>query len=106
MNLLEALISKVQYPMPESFYQSILIGRSLDGNTEFTAEVSKSKDFIGAYADCLVGVVTAPNVSEGGVSISVSDSDKLLNIANTLYKSIGEKVVGQNTPQVIIGEDL
>lgn len=105
MNLLEALKSKVQYPMPDSFYQSILIGRSLDGAAEFTAEVSKSSEFKGAYADCLIGVATAPNVSEGGVSISVSDSEKLVNIANSIYTNIGEKVVGKEIPTVTIGED-
>jgi len=104
MTILEALKSKVQYPMPDNFYQSIMVGRSIQGETEFSAEISKSKEFIGAYADCLAGLVTYPNVSEGGVSISVSDSVSLLNIANSLYKSIGENVIGKEIPTVTIGE--
>ncbi|MDD3404970.1 MAG: hypothetical protein PHH23_01710 [Paludibacteraceae bacterium] len=94
MTIFDALISRIQYPMPESFFQSVLIGRELDGSLEFTHDVAVSDAFNGCFADCLIGVVNAPNISEGGMSVSVSDKDRMIEQANSIYSEIGEKTIG------------
>ena len=39
-------------------------------------------------------LVTAANVSEGDVSISISDKDILINTANSVYSAYGEPLIG------------
>ena len=95
-----ALLDEVHYPIKKGFVENKLIARELSGNEEFNSDVSKSIPFRGAVADCLVGLVLSPNVSEGDISFSQTDKDNMLRIANAIYQSIGEPTVGE--PKVFI----
>ena len=101
----QALIDEIHYPIPDGFVENKLIERSLDGDREYTLEVSRSKDWKGALADCLFSLVQAVNFSESDKSVgSLSDEDKkrLLVRIRSLYNSIGENPeLGQ--PMVYIG---
>ena len=47
----QALIHEIHYPIPEGFVENKLIERRLDGDMEYTFEVSRSKEWKGALAD-------------------------------------------------------
>ncbi len=101
----QALIDEIHYPIPIGFVDNKLIERQLDGDAEYTFEVSQSNEWKGALADCLYSLVQAVSLSESDKSIgTLSDGDKerlLIRIKN-LYKTIGEDpVLGQ--PMVYIG---
>lgn len=83
--------------------ENILIARGLEGDAEFTAEVSKSPEFIGVHADCLFALVDAANISESDISISLPDRSLILKKANYLYASIGEEEKNLDLPKVYIG---
>ena len=92
--ILEALRDEIHYPVRTGYLENRLIVRGLNKD---------GKDFRGCVADCLVGLVTSPNISEGGVSISQSDKTSILKIANSIYTSIGEdEVTDEKEPTVTI----
>lgn len=101
--ILQALKDEVHYKLSSGFFENRLLERELDGTENCTVEIFKSKRFKGAVADCLVSLIQAPDFTEGDVSFSQSDKDKILALANSVYNSIGEteKVVGE--PIVYIG---
>ena len=89
--VLQAIVDDVHYPVSSGNLGNRLIARGLDGDTEFTQDIANGKEYKGALADCLISLVYAPNFTEGNVTISLSDKDKIINIANNLYGSIGEE---------------
>ena len=92
--ILEAIVDEVHYPISSGNLENRLITRGLDSDTEFTTEIANSKEYKGALADCLISLVSAPNFTEGDVTISLSDKDKIIEMANRLYESIGEEGYG------------
>lgn len=95
MTILEALKSKVSYPLPDNFFQSVLIERCLSGGDEFTMEVAGSKEFDLAKADAWIALVTASQVQEGNYSISLTDKSNMIKLANTIYNKYGEPLYGE-----------
>lgn len=101
--ILEALRDEIHYPLPTGYLENKLIVRGLNKDDEFDPETARGKDFRGCVADCLVGLVTSPNISEGGVSISQTYKDQIMKIANSIYTSIGEnEVTDEKEPTVTI----
>lgn len=95
LTVLSALKSQVQYPLPDDFFRTIMVRRSLTDD-ECTKDVLDSAAFKGATADCLRQVILYPtSVSEGGVSISKADKNDLLFLANRLYREIGEEPMSE-----------
>lgn len=99
--IIQALKDEIHYPVPEGFLLNKLMKRRLSGEDIFTADVASSREFQGCVADCLIGIITSPNISEGGVSISHSDKSSILNIANTIYRSLGEKEVSEKEEPIV-----
>ena len=101
----QALIDEIHYPIPLGFVENKMIERQLKGDDEYTVEISKSKEWKGALADCLYSLIQAVSLSESDKSVgTLSDKDKerLIVRVNALYKSIGEtQALGQ--PMVYIG---
>lgn len=89
----QALIDEIHYPIGEGFVQNRLIARGLELEDEFNAETARSSAYIGAVADCLYSLISAPNFSEADKSFSMSDKSLLLKKVNSLYNSIGEPTV-------------
>lgn len=87
----QALIDEIHYPISDGHVENRLIKRGLYPCEECTIEIMNSKEFIGATADCLWWLATAPNFSEADKSINGLNATSILNQANMLYKSIGEK---------------
>lgn len=108
MTILEALKSKVKYPLSESFFQSVLIERGLSGADAFDTSIATGKAFRLCRADCYIGQVDAPQVQEGSFSISLTDKSNFITLANTIYREYGEPEYGKSAeavPTVSLLED-
>lgn len=90
----EALIDEIHYPIGVGFAENKLLMRGLDADGVFTAEVARSTAFVGAVADCLASLITAPNFKESDKSVGYNgDTTYILSRANALYRSLGEPEV-------------
>lgn len=85
MTNLEALKAKVGYPIADDALRVALIDRSLSESSFY--EPCQSFDL--AYADAIMTLVAAPNTREGGYSVSISDREKLVELANGIYTKYG-----------------
>lgn len=81
MTNLEAIKGKLSYPLSDNAFNLALSDRGLTGSATY----SDKKLLELAYADLLFTCVSAPNVSEGGYSISQADKKLLIQIANGIY---------------------
>ena len=103
--ILQALRDDIHYPIPVGFIENKLIERQLDGDSDYTLEVSQSPSWKGALADCLYSLLQAVTYSESDKSVGVlTDEDKKRLLVNSLYKDIGEPVVSLGQPMVTFGE--
>lgn len=94
LTVLSALKAHVQYPLPDDFYKTVLMKRGLADGDVCTQEILLSPQFTGAHADCLRQIIVFPaSISEGGMSISKADRQSLMDMANRLYRSIGESAI-------------
>lgn len=99
----QALIDEIHYPIGLGIIENKMILRGLEPEDEFDMETAKSSAFIGAVADCLFSLISAPNFSEADKSFSLSDKNLILRKVNTLYNSIGESSVAlDEKPMVYI----
>lgn len=105
MDVKTALLLSVSFPLAESQAEVMAVRRGLDFNELFTKEVANSPEYELTYADSLRLLVTQPNVSEGGVSVSVSDKETLIAIANSIYRKHGEPLIREQNPTVEPIED-
>jgi hypothetical protein len=104
--VIQALISKVHWPLPYDFVETTCIERGIDGNKTFSAEIAATNDYKGALADCLYSLVQAVNFSEAGKSVgNLTDEQRrlILKSANRLYDEIGEPLKDDGEPVVIFG---
>ena len=101
----QALVDSVHYPIPLGFVDNTIIERQLDAEELYTYEVSQSKQFKGALADCLYSLLQAVSLSESDKSVGTltdKDKERLIVRINNLYNAIGEdSPLGQ--PMVYIG---
>ena len=102
----QALIDEIIYPMPDGKVENKIIARGINGDDEYIPEVAKSDEYRGAYADCLIALLQSVGFSESDKSVNaLSDETKkrLLYIANSIYKAIGEEeVLTEPNPMVYI----
>ena len=49
----QALIDEIHYPIPVGFVENVMIRRGLSHYKEFTIDIARSKEYMGALADCL-----------------------------------------------------
>lgn len=98
MTVLESLKSISGYPVPDSTLTDIAVKRGLELTGETDATLLASAPFLLAKADVLKWISFAPNVSQGGISYSLSDSDKseLRRQANAIYSELKD---GSYKPQ-------
>lgn len=99
----QALLDEIHYPISDGFVSNKLLSRGLSEYEEISYEIIQSPMFRGAVADCLFSLIEAPNVSESGVSFSMSDKELILKKVNAIYSSLGEPEVAlQSVPKVTI----
>lgn len=97
----QALIDEIHYPIGSGIVENKMILRSLNPENEFTIDVAMSNQFVGAVADCLYSLISAPNFSEADKSISLSDKNLILRKVNSLYQSIGEPSVAMEAKPMV-----
>lgn len=95
MTILEALRSRVKYPLDENLLSSILTDRDLEPIGEYTAQVGTGKAFMLCRADMLVAQVDAVQIQEGGMSISLTDKSNFITIADSIYERFSEPLIGK-----------
>lgn len=99
----QALIDEIHYPIGSGIVENKIISRGLSSDRMFDADIARSNEFIGAVADCLYSLISAPSFSEADKSFTLSDKDLILKKANFLYNSIGEKSIAlDEKPMVYI----
>jgi hypothetical protein len=86
MTYLEAIRGKLGYPLSDNAFTLALLDRGLTATDDYAS----SSSFDLAYADTIITLVTVPNVTEGGYSVSLSDKKTLLDLAGGIYKKYGE----------------
>jgi len=76
MTTLDALKSISNYPTPKRTFDRIAVVRGISLTQEATPEILLSREYQFAQADLMNWLATAPNVSEGGISFSFSQTEK------------------------------
>lgn len=93
MTVGEGLRAINEYPIKVSNLQMIATLRGLNLNAELNPAIMESKSYKLATADVYKYLAFAPNVSQGGVSVSFSEAQRneFLSIANGIYAGLGEE---------------
>lgn len=110
MTIKDSLLAIVNYPVPAPAIENIVGARELVLEDEATQEVRLSDSYRLAKADLLKWTSFAPNVSQGGVSIdiSVTDRKEFRERANLIYKELNDPEYKPTIRQVFTfeGEDV
>lgn len=100
MTIAEAIKQTIWLNADDAKVDMVCVKRGLSPDGEFNSETDR-KVFDLCTADMAILALTAPNVSEGGVSISMPNRDNLLAFANSIYSKYGEGTVDTaGTPTV------
>lgn len=96
MTVLQSLKSITAYPIPPATLQDIAEGCGLSVDADLTNEMRNTAEFRRAKAQVYVYLVTAPNISQNGVSFSfTSDERKFFRkAAKCLLAEIGDDISG------------
>lgn len=108
MDVRTALKLSISFPLASGQVEVIATKRGFTETMlaeEFTTKIANSRSYELTYADSLKMLVTHPNVSEGGVSISISDRESLIAIANDIYRKYNEPIIQEEHPAVYPIED-
>jgi len=88
MKVIEKLQSLVLFPIEDAQLEGALIDRELVAASDYSITDKRKMQL--AKADIYVLLLTAPNVSEGGYSISLNEKKALREIATLIYDFYGE----------------
>jgi len=86
MTNLEALKAKLNFPLTDNAFTLALTDRGLTASADY----SNCSAFQLSYADTIMTLIHSPSVSEGGYSISLSEKENLLKLAQGIYEGNGE----------------
>ena len=91
MTVNQALRSTTTYPLSADFIASIAEGVGLSLDAEASADVMASNAYKHAQARIYLFLAEAPNVSQGGISFSFSESDRVRyeSKGNRLLREVG-----------------
>lgn len=92
MTIQQSLKSINAYPIPQYTIQDIADARSLELTGEATADERKKDAYRLAKADVLKWLSQAPNISQAGISYSLTDEERrsMRKQANAIYEDCGE----------------
>lgn len=108
MKVSRVLMSLTNYPIPMPIIENIMDGEGLDIDTEIDKSVRQSAAFKRCQAKIYFFLASAPNVSQGGISYSFSQSEReyFTRAANHILNNLNDT---QDTTEVevgYIGEDF
>lgn len=89
MTIFEAIKESVGYPISDNRANLALTKRGLTGTDQATSDILTGEAFELATADLIVWLITTPNISEGGYSLSISDKKALKEIASGIFAKWG-----------------
>ena len=89
MTNLEALRADMLYPIADVKLGKALIDRGVSPSGDYSLSVKSVVEL--SRADLYTKLLTAPNISEGGVSIAVADKPVIMKVAASIYTKYGEK---------------
>lgn len=94
MNVLQSLKSLSSYPTPTATLQDIAEGASLEANADLTPEIRNSAEFKRAKARAYLYLVTAPNISQNGISFSFTSDERkqFRKIACDILAELGDDI--------------
>lgn len=97
--VLEALKAVSAYPVPLRTLVETAEQRGLTLSVEATKEVLSGRDYRLAYADLLLWLSIAPNITQGGQSFSFTDEQRqqLRNQAQSMYDELDEESAAAKT---------
>lgn len=89
--VLQTLKSLNGYPIPTATYEAIAVYRGLALDSEATQDTMASNSYQLAVADILTWLSFAPDVSQGGISYSLSSDERtmLRSKAGAIMSSLG-----------------
>ena len=85
MTILEAIKEAIGYPISDNRAAMTLTKRGLTGSSTATEAVLNGRAFDLATADLMIWLITAPNISEGGYSLSVAEKGQIKSLASGIY---------------------
>ena len=93
MTILEALKGINSYPIPQRTLEEVSERRRLPLGNQATVEIMRDAKYNLAYADLLMWLSFAPQITQGGQSYSFTDEQRLQfrNRANELYEEYEEE---------------
>lgn len=94
MTVVESLRALTNYPIPERTLERAALYRGMDPALVIDSRTMTSKQYKLAEADVYEFLSTAPNVSEGGVSFSLSEQQRISYRQKADEIRTGLKVVG------------
>lgn len=97
MTTLDALKGINSYPIPLRTLNEVAERRGLDLDETATIEMIQSRGYNLAYADLLMWLSFAPQVTQGGQSYSFTDDQRMQmrNRASDIYEDYGESNTGK-----------
>jgi hypothetical protein len=88
MTIKEALISTVNFAIPDNRIEKALIDASLSGSAIYAKDAERAIDM--CMAGLLLTLMTTADVTEDDVSIKIPDRAQLLKVYSFLLKKWGE----------------
>lgn len=103
ITVLDSLKAINRYPVPATFYASVMVARGIEGEAEADADMLTGAAYSLAKADVLIWLSNAPDISQGGQTYGFTDEQRTLmrNEAYALYKEYGDGAT--NTPKPTYG---
>ena len=109
MNVLQSLKSLSSYPIPTATVEDVAEGVGLKIDSEMSMELRNGKEYKRAKAGVFLFLSEAPNVTQGGISYSFSESERkrFRDRANNILCELGESSDDASLPEFgYKGEDL
>lgn len=96
MTLAESLRSLSGYPIPAAVIGRIAAARGVESGWEACASAMSEPSYRLAVADVYAWLSVAPDVSQGGISYSLSAEDKarFRSMSGAIYGELGDEVSG------------
>lgn len=110
MTTLQSLKSLTAYPIPPATLQDIAEGCGLQADAELTTETRSTTEYKRAKAHVYIYLLTAPNISQNGVSFSFTSEEKkrFKAMARNLLTEIGDDTssLGTGVKYGYVGENF
>lgn len=108
MTILQSLKSLSAYPTPQATLLNIAEGCGLQADDELTLEMRNTSEVKRATARTYIYLMTAPNISQNGVSFSFTAEERkqFKKLAKDLLNEIGDDTSCLGVKYGYVGENL